>query len=670
MLTAPLSQLTGCTNIPETFNVIVENGTGSGEYIEGDTVTIKADDPEIGEEFLKWKLTGLIVNDLTKHELTFTMPANDVTATALFEDIDYTISVLGGTADKTTAHYGEIVTVTLGEVGPGREFAFWSILEGLDPTNLDLTMPKLTFEMPACNVRLMASFNYFDYNVTIIGGTAQIDGFAEPTSSLLASYGTVVSIFANESNDKRFIRWTSENEEVVFEDETSPTTTFTMPASNVNIVAEFEQLYEIVVREGCTTNKQFAAEGEEVTVTKPSPELGYATYWVIVGIEVDWPPSTHEGTFIMPANNVFVGYGKALLNYLFRISGGTATGLKGREPFSVTNGSGGFDYNCDVTITANVPIGKTFVNWTISGIDTSGLDLTQSTLVFKMPTNAVIVTANFEYVDYTIRVEGGTADKTTAHYGDTVKIKAFTPETGKRFTGWTITGVDTSELILTDRELTFTMPAGNVTATANYDFEDYEIKVTGGTANKTTAHYGEEVTITAEVPVGKEFVMWSFDGLVPDGLTLTDKELTFTMPANAVTATANYDFEDYEIKVTGGTANKTTAHYGDSVTITANEPETGKRFTGWTITGVDTSELVLTNEELTFTMPANAVTATAVFEDIDYEVKVICRNIETKTAHYGEEVTITAENIEGKIFVRWEFTNLDTEGLDLTRAEL
>ena len=414
-VTTPLSQLTGCTNTPETFNVIVENGTGSGEYIEGDTVTIKADDPEIGEEFLKWKLTGLIVNDLTKRELTFTMPANDVTATALFEDIDYTISVLGGTADKTTAHYGEIVTVTLGEVGPGREFAFWSILEGLDPTNLDLTKPKLTFEMPACNVRLMASFNYFDYNVTIIGGTAQIDGFAEPTSSLLASYGTVVSIFANESNDKRFIRWTSENEEVVFEDETSPTTTFSMPASNVNIVAEFEQLYEIVVREGCTTNKQFAAEGEEVTVTKPSPELGYATYWVIVGIEVDWPPSTHEGTFIMPANNVFVGYGKALLNYLFRISGGTATGLKGREPFSVTNGSGGFDYNCDVTITANVPIGKTFVNWTISGIDTSGLDLTQSTLVFKMPTNAVIVTANFEYVDYTIRVEGGTADKTTAH---------------------------------------------------------------------------------------------------------------------------------------------------------------------------------------------------------------------------------------------------------------
>lgn len=103
--------------------------------------------------------------------------------------------------------------------------------------------------------------------------------------------------------------------------------------------------------------------------------------------------------------------------------------------------------------------------------------------------------------------------------------------------------------------------------------------------------------------------------------------------------------------------------------ITANVP-TGKDFVMWSFEGFAPDGLTLTNPELTFTMPANAVTATAVFEDINYEVKVICRNTETKTAHYGEEVTITAENIEGKIFVCWEFTNLDTEGLDLTRAEL
>ena len=35
------------------------------------------------------------------------MPANSVTITAVFEDIDYTVTVTDGTADKTTAPQGK-----------------------------------------------------------------------------------------------------------------------------------------------------------------------------------------------------------------------------------------------------------------------------------------------------------------------------------------------------------------------------------------------------------------------------------------------------------------------------------------------------------------------------------------------------------------------------------
>ena len=312
-----------------------------------------------------------------------------------------------------------------------------------------------------------------------------------------------------------------------------------------------------------------------------------------------------------------------------------------------------------------------------------------------MPANDINVAAVLEDIDYTVTVTGGTAQvndgvasaSVKAHYGDSVTITANAPETGKEFGRWEITGLDTSGLELSNAELTFTMPASEVTATARYGYIDYKVTVVGGTAqvdadaeptSEVLATYECPVSIFADTaPTGKRFVRWtSADGVVFDDET--SEETRFTMPDKDVTVTAVFEYIDYTVSVTGGTAQvndgglsaRLVAHYGDTVKIKAFTPKTGKRFTGWTITGVDTSELVLTDRELTFTMPAGNVTATAVFEDIDYEVKVICRNTETKIAHYGEEVTITAENIEGKIFVRWAFTNLDTEGLDLTKAEL
>ena len=74
-------------------------------------------------------------------------------------------------------------------------------------------------------------------------------------------------------------------------------------------------------------------------------------------------------------------------------------------------------------------------------------------------------------------------------------------------------------------------------------------------------------------------------------------------------------------------------------------------------------------------MPASNVTVNAVFGDINkYSVLVNYdaggAASDSQTAYCGDPVTITAKNIEGKIFVRWEITGLDTEGLDLTKSPL
>ena len=85
------------------------------------------------------------------------------------------------------------------------------------------------------------------------------------------------------------------------------------------------------------------------------------------------------------------------------------------------------------------------------------------------------------------------------------------------------------------------MPANSVTVTANFEFINHTITIEGGTADKLTAHYGESVKITAIIPEDKEFVMWEFEGLVPDTLDITQKELTFQMPNNNVTVTAVFE---------------------------------------------------------------------------------------------------------------------------------
>ncbi len=106
----------------------------------------------------------------------------------------------------------------------------------------------------------------------------------------------------------------------------------------------------------------------------------------------------------------------------------------------------------------------------------------------------------------------------------------------------------------------------------------------------------------------------------------------------------------YNLTVIGGTGEGVFIQ-GASVTITANAPATGKRFSGWTIEGI--SGLDTTKTSLTFNMPANAVTATANYEDIEYTITV---NGGTGGGTYkqGDEVTVTAEDKEGKEFVGWQ----------------
>ena len=105
------------------YNLTVIGGTGEGVFIQGASVTITANEPTIGKKFSGWTIEGISGLDTTKTSLTFNMPANAVTATANYEDIEYTITVNGGTGGGTYKQGDEVIVTA--EDKEGKEFKGW-----------------------------------------------------------------------------------------------------------------------------------------------------------------------------------------------------------------------------------------------------------------------------------------------------------------------------------------------------------------------------------------------------------------------------------------------------------------------------------------------------------------------------------------------------------------
>ena len=333
---------------------------------------------------------------------------------------------------------------------------------------------------------------------------------------------------------------------------------------------------------------------------------------------------------------------------------------------TVNNGTGGgvFTEGASVTITANAPtIGQRFTGWTIDGI--TGPDTTQTSITFNMPAGNVTATANYEDIEYTITVNGGTADKAKAKYGESVTITANAPATGKEFDKWVVTGITLSDEDLAKSTVTFEMPASNVTMEATYKDVVYRITVTNGNATPEMAAYQTEVTVTANAPGDDEyFDKWEVTGLDTTGMDLTKTEIKFNMPAGNVTFKATYlSVTKYGIVIVDGTKDKEVAKEGETITITAKGAPTGKVFDKWTCetAGVTIEFASATSSKTTFVMPAREIEIKAHFRDVgdapSVEIKVK-GGTGAGVVKKGESITVTANDpAEGKVFKGWKDEN-------------
>ena len=196
------------------------------------------------------------------------------------------------------------------------------------------------------------------------------------------------------------------------------------------------------------------------------------------------------------------------------------------------------------------------------------------------------------------------------------------------------------------------------------------VTVVGGTGGGKYAA-GTSVTVKVTVPTGKTFASWSFTGVVLSSAQLTQEEITFEMPENDVVLTALFEDIVYNVTVTNGTSSAPTAKYQEEITVTADDPATGKEFDKWVVSGIALSDEDLAKSTVTFRVPASNVTMEATYKDVVYQVTVTNGTANPETAKYQEEITVTANAPDAdEYFDKWEVTGITLSDEDLAKSTL
>ena len=167
----------------------------------------------------------------------------------------------------------------------------------------------------------------------------------------------------------------------------------------------------------------------------------------------------------------------------------------------------------------------------------------------------------------------------TQYYGTEITAPANPTREGYTFIGW-------------DKAIPATMPAENVTVTAQWEINRYTVTFDtagGSEIAPITQDYGTAIAAPADpTREGYTFIGW-------------DREIPANMPAENVTLTAQWEINRYTVTFDtngGSEIAPITQDYGTAITAPADPTREGYTFIGW-------------DREIPTTMPAENVTVTA-----------------------------------------------------------
>ncbi len=290
------------------------------------------------------------------------------------------------------------------------------------------------------------------------------------------------------------------------------------------------------------------------------------------------------------------------------------------------------DYGTAITTPADpTREGYTFIGW-------------DKAIPTTMPAENVTITAKWEINQYTITFDtagGSEIAPITQDYGTAITAPANPTKEGYTFIGW-------------DKAIPATMPAENMTITAQWEINQYTITFDtagGSTVAPITQDYGTNITAPADpTREGYTFIGW-------------DKAIPTTMPAENMTIKAQWKINQYTITfdTAGGSAiAPITQDYGTVITAPEAPTREGYTFIGW-------------DKAIPTAMPAENMTIKAQWKVNSYTITFDTAGgseIAPITQDYGTAITAPeAPTREGYTFIGWDKeipTTMPVENMTIT----
>ena len=610
------------------------------------------------EESKSFTKAGSISSDIT-------MPAYDLTFTAIWEKVEYTVKfydddpALDGkiiAADTITVKIGDTISVPQDPTKEGYEFADWANDMGIQspaadtPVEVDATILE---NVAADNViTYYATWNVSNYSLTF--NYMYTDEGVDQEVSYEVEGGVEYDQSINDEipdadgyEGYTFVQWV-----ITYEDGDNTVTYATI---------------------------SYDGDGNET----------------ISGGKQD-----EDGNLLMPAHDLTATAEYKINQYTITFDANTGAFSDAKTTKEITA-----DYKSDVSAAIAAIVGDTltkegytFLGWADTADAKSATYTKAEDFATTMPLDGAKYYAVWEINTWTITYKVDEKEyqtQTEVAFNSTNTLIAEPSKDGYTFSGWS-----SSDVAIENGK--FTMPNKNITISGTFTAGSNTITYYSDKAEKGKKGYNTDAAIDKGIDVVKEghtFAGWVYtdadnnvygkyvvnaDGTHFEnatGTTVTELK----MPAYNLTATAQWTVNSYKLtyNITGidgkitSSSNTKPMDYGSSITVQTAPTKDGYTFSGWTVVGATP------DAENKFTMPANDVTIsgywtankytitfdanTGKFSDSTATKKIENKDFDTDVS--ADIATIVANTLvkDGYTFAGWADT-ADAESAKYTKA--